>query len=252
MQNCFQPSEGETLSGKSDEFSRDINPNYMSAALYEWDDVLSSTASEVNPRLASNLAPAARRNARGGTRCRSTELNSVYRRLLQMTLEKLQFLERQISQVDQERTSLLSQHVDAVRRLAEVPGLGVDPVRQILAEVEAYGTDISFGETASSWAGACSGDKQSAEVSPSRSSPKGNRHMRRILNQRARAAVKAKGSIFAIVYGRWLPRLGHKQTVGAIAHRLCRRIWMILHRGVRFENAVRRYAKGRGKHPLRE
>jgi hypothetical protein len=148
LQNCFQPSEGETLSGKSDEFSRDINPNYMSAALYEWDDVLSSTASEVNPRLASNLAPAARRNARGGTRCRSTELNSVYRRLLQMTLEKLQFLERPISQVDQERASLLSQHVDAVRRLAEVPGLGVDPVRQILAEVEAYGTDISFGETA--------------------------------------------------------------------------------------------------------
>ena len=59
--------------------------------------------------------------------------------------------------------------------------------------------------------------------------------MRRILNQSANAAVKAKGSIFEIVYRRTLPRLGHKQTIGAIAHRHCRLIWLILHQGVRYE-----------------
>jgi len=59
--------------------------------------------------------------------------------------------------------------------------------------------------------------------------------MRRILNQSANAAVKAKGSIFEIVYRRTLPRLGHKQTIGAIAHRLCRLIWIILHGGVRYQ-----------------
>lgn len=37
------------------------------------------------------------------------------------------------------------------------------------------------------------------------------------------------------VYRRLLPRLGHNQTIGAIAHRLCRLIWMILHQGVRYE-----------------
>jgi hypothetical protein len=44
--------------------------------------------------------------------------------------------------------------------------------------------------------------------------------MRRILNQAANAAVKAKGTIFAIVYRRLVPRLGHAQAIGAIAHRL--------------------------------
>ena len=34
---------------------------------------------------------------------------------------------------------------------------------------------------------------------------------------------------------RLVPRLGHKSTIGAIAHRLCRLIWIILHRGVRYE-----------------
>jgi hypothetical protein len=59
--------------------------------------------------------------------------------------------------------------------------------------------------------------------------------MRRILNQAANAAVKAKGSIFAIVYRRLVPRLGHAQAIGAINHRLCRLIWKILQQGIRYE-----------------
>ena len=64
-----------------------------------------------------------------------TELNAVYRRLLKMTLEELRLIDEQIGQLDQEMASLLSQHQDAVERLAEVPGLGVDSAQQIIAEV---------------------------------------------------------------------------------------------------------------------
>jgi transposase len=60
-----------------------------------------------------------------------TELNAVYRRLLKMALEELRLIDEQIGQLDQEMASLLSQHRDAVERLAEVPGLGVDSARQI-------------------------------------------------------------------------------------------------------------------------
>jgi hypothetical protein len=59
--------------------------------------------------------------------------------------------------------------------------------------------------------------------------------MRRILNQAANAAAKSKGTVFEIVYRRLVSRLGHNQTIGAIAHRLCRLIWIILYRGVRYE-----------------
>ena len=38
--------------------------------------------------------------------------------------------------------------------------------------------------------------------------------MRRVLNQAANAAARAKGSIFEIVYRRTVPRLGHKQSIG--------------------------------------
>jgi transposase len=66
-----------------------------------------------------------------------TELNPVYRRLVKMVLEELQWIEQQIGQLDQEMASLLRQHQDAVQRLAEVPGLGVDSAQQIIAEVGA-------------------------------------------------------------------------------------------------------------------
>jgi transposase len=168
-----------------------------------------------------------------------TELNPVYRRLLKMVLEELQFLEQQIVRLEQEMASLLSQHQEAVQRLAEVPGLGVDAAQQIIAEVGARAATFPSDKHLSSWVGACPGDEESAGVSKNHRSPKGNRHMRRVLNQCANAAVRVKGSIFEIVYRRLVPRLGHNQTIGAIAHRLCRLIWMILHQGIRYEERGR-------------
>jgi Transposase IS116/IS110/IS902 family len=117
---------------------------------------------------------------------------------------------------DPER-ACLSEHQDAVQRLAEVPGLGVDSAQQIIAEVGPAAATFPSEKCLSSWVGACPGDQESAGVNYSHRSPKGNRHMRRLLNQAANSAAKTKGSIFEIVYRRSVPRLGHNQTIWAIA-----------------------------------
>jgi len=163
------------------------------------------------------------------------ELNPVYRRLLTLALEELQFIEQQMAQLDQEIASLLIPHQDAVKRLSEMPGLGVDSAQQIIAEVGATAATFPTGKNLVSWVGACPGDEESAGVSRSHRSPKGNRNMRRLLNQCASAAVKLKGSIFQLLYRRLLPRLGHKQAIWAVAHKLCQLIWMILHKAIRYE-----------------
>src|SRR5436190_8754256 len=163
------------------------------------------------------------------------ELRPIYRRLLKLFLEELQLIDQQISQLDQELANLLSRYQTAVEHLAEVPGLGVDSAQQIIAEIGAQAATFSSAKQLSSWVGACPGDDESAGVSKSHRSPKGNRQMRRILNQTANAAAKSKGTIFEIVYRRLVSRLGHNQTIGAIAHRLCRLIWIILHQNVRYE-----------------
>ena len=59
--------------------------------------------------------------------------------------------------------------------------------------------------------------------------------MRRLLSQAANSAARTKGSSFQALYRRLTARLGHNKAVWAVAHRLCRMIWLVLHRGVRYE-----------------
>jgi len=163
------------------------------------------------------------------------DLPPLYRRLLSSALAEWQQIETRIQQLDEEMATLLRAHQDQVQRLAEIPGLGVDSAHQILAEVGSEAATFPSAGDLASWMGACPGDNESAGVNASRRSPKGNRHLRRILNQCANAAVKMQGSIFALLYRRYVPRQGHKKTVAIIAHRLCRLVWIILHRGRRYE-----------------
>lgn len=162
-------------------------------------------------------------------------LHPVYRRLIGMTLRELRVLEEQMLQLDRDMAELIAEHQASVQRLAEVPGLGVDSAQQIIAEVGPTAATFPSPKHLSSWVGASPGDEESAGVNYSHRSPQGNRQMRRLLHSAANAAVKTKGSIFEVVYRRLVSRLGHAQTIGAVAHRLCRLIWKILHEGVRYE-----------------
>ena len=163
------------------------------------------------------------------------DLHPLYRRLLKAALEEWQEIETRIQDLEKEMARLLDSHQDQVSRLAEVPGIAVDSAQQIIAEVGATAATFPSAGDLASWVGACPGDNETAGVNASSRSPKGNRHLRRILNQAANAAVKLKGGIFELLYRRYVTRLGHSQTIGIIAHRLCRLIWKILHQGIRYE-----------------
>ena len=163
------------------------------------------------------------------------ELHPVYRQLLKMALTDLALLESQMRELDEALAELLHPQRDHVERLAEVPGLGVDSAQQIIAEVGPTAAPFPSARQLASWVGACPGTEESAEVNASARRPKGNWQMRRLLNQAANAAVKYKGSVFQMLYRRYVPRLGHNKTIGLIAHRLCRLIWKILHEGIRYE-----------------
>jgi transposase len=178
-------------------------------------------------------------------------LSALHRQLLRLFLERLALIEQQRDTLEKSVGRALRQHQDSVQRLAAVPGLGVDSAQHIIAEVGPGAAAFPSPEQMASWVGCCPGREESAAVSKSNRSPKGNRPMRRILTQAAHAAVKAKGSIFEALYRRLVPRLGHGKAIWAVAHRLCRLVWKILHGGVRYEergyrpeqDAVRRRAR---------
>lgn len=158
----------------------------------------------------------------------------LHRQMLALQLERLRLLDEQIAKLNTLIAQAMKQHQDAVIRLAEVPGLGIDSAQQIIAEVGVTANSFSSAAEFSSWVGTCPGKEESAEENSSSRSAKGNKYMRRVLNQAAHAAARSKGCHFQAVFRRLLPRLGYKSAIWAIAHRLCRLVWKILHEGIRY------------------
>jgi len=156
------------------------------------------------------------------------------RDMLALQLERLQLIDRQIAKLNGMIAQAMKAHQDAVMRLAEVPGLGVDSAQQVIAEVRVKASTFPSAAGLTSWVGTCPGKEESAEENHNSRSAKGNRYLRRVLNQAAHAAVKKNGSHFQVVFRRLLPRLGYQSAVWAIAHRLCRVVWKILHEGVQY------------------
>jgi len=171
---------------------------------------------------------------------------AMHQRLLGLYLQRLQLIDDQIDELKPMIAAALAAHQEAVQRLAEVPGFGADSAQQMIAEVGPQAATFPSAGEMSSWVGTCPGQNESAEENHSSRSAKGNRYARRLLTEAANAAVKTKGSHWQVVFRRLLPRLGYQQAVWAVAHRLCRVVWKILHDKVRYvEQGVNRDPKAR-------
>jgi len=163
----------------------------------------------------------------------------THRRILKLLLERVELIERQRGELEQILATTLKPYEDAVTRLAEVPGFGVNSAQQVIAEVGPAAATFSSPEELASWMGACPGREESAEVSTSNRCPKGNRPLRRVLTQVAHAAIKNQGNVFHAFYRRLVVRKGHPVALWAVVHRLCRLTWKILHQGVSYEERGR-------------
>src|SRR6202011_2132334 len=155
----------------------------------------------------------------------------MHRQMLGLQLERLQLIDGQIAKLNGLIAHAMKPHQDAVIRLAEVPGLGVDSAQQVIAEVGVKANTFPSAAEFTSWVGTCPGKDESAEQNHSSRSAKGNKYLRRGLNQAGHAAVQKKGGSFQGVFRRLLPRLGYQSAIWAVAHRLCRVVWKILHEG---------------------
>jgi transposase len=124
----------------------------------------------------------------------------MHRGMLALQLQRLQLIDQQMAQLNSMIAQAMKSHQDAVIRLAEVPGLGVDSAHQIIAEVGAQASTFSSAAELTAWVGTCPGKEESAEQNHSSRSAKGNKYLRRVLNQAGHAAVAKKGSYFQVVF----------------------------------------------------
>jgi len=157
-----------------------------------------------------------------------------HRFLLGLHLKRIQQLDGQIEEIQQQTASAMQSCQEAVARLIEIPGIRTEGALQMIAEIGPTAVAFPSPGQMASWVGVCPGQQESAGQSYSRRSAKGNWQMRRLLSQAAHAASHAKGSFFESLYRRLAPRIGPHKAIWAVAHRLCCLIWKILHQGVHY------------------
>ena len=165
----------------------------------------------------------------------SGRLTEAQRLVLQLYVQQIEQLEKHIADLDAALARALTPHQDAVRRLCEIPGVSVRSAQHMVAEVGPRAAAFASAGKLASWVAICPGQQESAGVSVSSRSAKGNWMMRRTLAQTAWAAVAIKGSEARRRFQAWRPRLGTQKAVWAVAHYQLRIIWKVLHDGVRYQ-----------------
>jgi transposase len=169
-------------------------------------------------------------------------LEPVYQMLLKQQMEQVQMLRRQVEEINGALAVAMKDHVEALVRLAKIPGIDLYAAQELLAEIGVRALAFPSGEQFASWVGVCPGSQESAGVNYSRRSAKGNRYLRRLLCQIAWAAVHTKDTFFGALFARLKPRIEAKGAAWAIAHRVSHIIWLVLHEEVEY--------KERGPAPL--
>lgn len=163
------------------------------------------------------------------------KLDPVYRMLLRQNLEQVELLRRQIEEVNQALAESMKAHTAALVRMTKIPGVDLAAAQELLAEIGPGAAAFPTADHFASWVGVCPGSQESAGVCYSHRSAKGNRYLRRLLCQIAWAAIHTKETFFAGLFARLKPRIEGKGAAWAVAHRIAKVVWLLLHQGVEYE-----------------
>lgn len=161
--------------------------------------------------------------------------------LLQSQLRHIDFLEAEITRVDQEVAERMCSYEDALNRLDEIPGMGRRSAEEILAEI---GTDMSrFPDAAhlASWAKVCPGSYESAGKRKSGKIGHGNAWLRSALVEVAQAAGHTRNTYLSAQYHRVASRRGNKRAVIALAHTILVIVYSLLRHGGNYRDMGSNY-----------
>jgi transposase len=162
-------------------------------------------------------------------------LDPVYRLLLRQHMEQVRLLRRQLEEINHAVAEAMQEHLTALQRLTKIPGVDVYAAQELLAEIGPKAAAFASAEQFASWVGVCPGSQESAGVNYSHRSAKGNRYLRRLLCQIAWAAIHTKDTFFAGLFARLKPRVEGKGAAWAVAHRIARIVWLLLHQQVEYQ-----------------
>ena len=189
-----------------------------------------------DPQALAGLAKGTLRQKRQALESALRGLMGPHQRLmLTSLLRHLDFLDDEISRMDQEIAERMRPFDEALQRLDTIPGMGRRAAEEVVAEI---GIDMSRFPTAghlASWAHMCPGNNESAGKRKSGSTGSGNPWLRSVLVEVSWAAARTRQTYLAAQYHRLAARRGGKRAVVAVGHTILVIIYHILRDGAVYQ-----------------
>lgn len=160
----------------------------------------------------------------------------IQKKLVKAILDHIDDMTRRIKDLDDIIDHEMKGYEDAIKKIDEISGIGKRSAEVIVAEI---GIDMSRFPTdahLASWSGLCPGNNESAGKRKSGKTNKGNKHLKSILVQCAKAAKNNKESFFYAQYQRLVVRRGANRATVAVAHSMLIAIYHMLKDNVSFKN----------------
>jgi transposase len=165
------------------------------------------------------------------------ELSDTHRFVLGEILAHIEELEARIHGFQQHLLAALQPHQPLLQALQTIPGLDAIGAAMLLVEI---GTDMeAFGtpEKLAAWAGVCPGNNESAGKRKAGRKRKGNPYVRRILCEAANAASRTRSALTE-KFTALLIRRGRKRAIFALAHKILKIVFVLIHRGDYYRDAT--------------
>jgi transposase len=142
-----------------------------------------------------------------------------HRFLLQLLLDEVTHLERLIARLSERIGKVMPEaYGKALQRVLTIPGVDERAGQCLVAEIGADMKPFATAGHLASWAGMCSGNRESAGKRKSGRTTKGNRWLRGTLVQVAWAASHTKDTYLSAYYRRLAGRRGRKRALVALGH----------------------------------
>lgn len=159
-----------------------------------------------------------------------------HRFMLETLLDQCEYLESLVKRLDNRIEDVMRPFEESVELLKGIPGVEQRTAENLIAEIGNNMDQFPSAEHLASWAGMCPGNNESAGKRKSGKTPKGNRWLRRTLNQSAWAASHTKNTYLAAQYRRLASRRGKKRAIVAIGHTMLKIVYHMLKHKVSYHD----------------
>jgi transposase len=157
-------------------------------------------------------------------------------------------LECQIESITKRLRELMKPSEELISRLDEVPGVNDIAAQCIISHIGVTLNEFHNDAALCCWGGLCPGNNETAGKRKSGRHPVRSHPFKTIMIEIAWAAIKKKDSYYREKYYRLRSRLGPRNAITAIAHRITKAVYHIIKRGERYKDLGQNYLSNLHKH----